>query len=379
MKILNIPLIISSVLDFNMDNALLSLAYLHSAGFTHKDLKILFERERNYQDVLDELSREKRETPWISQERRTKIQEKLRHGNIDILRKTIEDKAIVIVPMHDARYPERLRTIKQSPYFLYVRGNLHEEHIMLGVVGSRRNTHYGKKVLETLIPPILGVGWGIISGGAHGIDTLSHEIALANNGYTISVFGCGVDIYYPSHNRHLFDTIIEKWGALISIFPIGTKPEPYYFPIRNEVVAALSNGIIIPEAGLKSWTLITAWLALEHGRDVFAVPGDIFRETSAGTNMLIATWQAKCIQNAADILEEYFPNLNQLSTENTPEKTFENEEQKKIYHAILEWYDTPDSIWKNTSLSVELIIINLSLLEMEWYIHLSPGGKYEIT
>jgi DNA processing protein len=171
---------------------------------------------------------------------------------------------------------------------------------------------------------------------------------------------------------------LARWWALVSIFPIGTKSEAYMFPIRNEIVAALSDGIIIPEAGIKSGTLITAWLALEHGRDVFAVPWDIFRETSEWTNWLIARWEAKCICSAHDILEEYFPDISMTTASLFSEKEFASEEQKNIYSALSEWYNTPDQLWQNTQYSIDTIIMTLALLEMEWHIRLSRLGSYEL-
>ncbi len=261
---------------------------------------------------------------------------------------------------------------------LYVRWTLKEERKMLGIVGSRKNTQYGKKILEKIIPDLIFAGCGIVSGGAYGIDALSHEITLQNNGYTISVFGCSVDIYYPVQNTKLFDTILEKWWALVSIFPVWTEAESYMFPIRNEVVAALSDGIIIPEAGIKSGTLITAGLALEHGRDVFAIPGDIFRETSEWCNQLIARGEAQCIQNAWDILQEYFPQTTMTPISLFSEKEFASEEQKNIYNAIAQWSNTPDTLWQNTEYTIEIIILNLAMLEMEWHIRLWNSGKYDI-
>lgn len=362
-----------------MDKNLLHLAYLHSAGFTHKDLKNLFEVQENYEEVFQGFIWGKWiHTPWMTQERREKIISNLRKLDTTILQKIIKEKDITIITIQNNSYPKRLKTIKQAPYLLYIRGNLQETSLMLGVVWSRNSTNYGKKVLETIIPSIIHVDGTIVSGWAYGIDAISHEITLRENGYTISVFWCGVDIYYPSRNSHLFDAILEKWGALVSIFPIGTQPEPFYFPIRNEIVAALSDGIIIPEAGKKSGTLITAGLALEHGRDVFAIPGDIFRETSQWTNMLIATGQAKCIQYPSDILEEYFPNITQ-SPLFEEKKEFETLEQKEIYTAIEKWYSTPDSIWQNTEFTIDVIMINLALLEMNGYISLSPWWTYQIS
>ena len=356
-----------------------SLAYLHSAGFTHKDLKKIFESKENYDEVYEWLMKWSWiNTPWIPEERRIKILEKLKNLDIWKVWKIIQEKNIKLITIHNASYPEKLRTIKQAPYLLYVRWDLHEERKMLGIVWSRKNTSYGKKVLEKIIPELISAQCGIVSGWAYGIDAISHQITLDHGGYTISVFGCSVDILYPAQNIALFENILKSWGALVSIFPIGTKAESYMFPIRNEVVAALSDGIIIPEAGIKSGTLITATLALEHGRDVFAIPGDVFRETSEWTNQIIARWEAKCVVNASDILEEYFPNLSMTPMSLFSEKEFASPEQKEIYSAITEWYDTPDALGQNTDYSIDVIIMTLTLLEMDGHITLWGGGKYEI-
>ncbi len=314
----------------------------------------------------------------MTDDRRNKILEKLSKVDIIKIEKVIQEKNIEIVTIESEKYSEKLRTIKQSPYLLYVRGDLREERKMLGVVGSRRSTSYGKKILDKIIPELVHANCGIVSGGAHGIDALSHSITLESGGYTISVFGSGIDIFYPAQNTKLFEDIIAQWWALVSIFPIGTEPEAFNFPIRNEIVAALSDGIIIPEAASKSGTLITAQLALEHGRDVFAIPGDVFRETSMGTNNLIARGEAKCIQNATDILEEYFPNMTSTTISMFAEKNFEDEYQKNIYNTIIEWYNTPDSIWQNSSYTIDTIIMTLSLLEIDGHISLWAGGKYEV-
>ena len=314
----------------------------------------------------------------MTDDRRNKILEKLAKVDTSLIKNKIQEKNIQIITIESDLYPEKLKIIKQSPYLLYIRGNLREERKMLGVVGSRRSTSYGKKILDKIIPELVHAGCGIVSGGAHGIDALSHSITLESGGYTISVFGSGIDIFYPVENTKLFDDIISKWWALVSIFPNGTEPEPYHFPMRNEIVAALSDGIIIPEAASKSGTLITAQLALEHGRDVFAIPGDVFRETSTGTNGLIARGEAKCIQNATDILEEYFPNITSATISMFAEKNWDDEDQKNIYNIIIEWYNTPDSIWQNSEYTIDIIIMTLSLLEINGHIRLGSGGKYEV-
>jgi DNA processing protein len=356
-----------------------SLAYLHSAGLTHKDLKKICEYSQDYDEIYACLANNRWvPTPWMTPERRDKILTTLSSLDTESIDRIIEQKNIQLITIDSPLYPERLATIKQSPYFLYVRGDLRSERKMLGVVWSRKNTSYGKKVLEHIIPWLVKASCGIVSGGAHGIDAMSHEITVASGGYTVSVFGCGVEQYYPVENTRLFDSIIASDWALVSIFPIGTLPEPYHFPIRNEIVAALSDGIIIPEAAIKSGTLITAQLALDHGRDVFAAPGDIFRETSMGTNWLIARGEAKCITSATDILEEYFPNVTSTTISMFAEKVWEDDEQKAIYNIILDGYNTPDSIWQNSDYTIDTIVMTLTMLEIDGHIRLGVGGKYEI-
>lgn len=146
----------------------------------------------------------------MTDERRNKILEKLATIDIPKLEQVLASKNIDIITIKSGQYPAKLRTIKQSPYLLYVRGTLREERKMLGVVGSRRSTSYGRKILDTMIPDLVRAGCGIVSGGAHGIDAMSHEITVASGGYTISVFGSGVERYYPAENTRLFDSIITS-------------------------------------------------------------------------------------------------------------------------------------------------------------------------
>jgi DNA processing protein len=144
----------------------------------------------------------------MTADRRNKILEKIVTIDIPKLEQILREKNINIITAESSSFPEKLSVIKQAPYLLYVRGDLREERKMLGVVGSRRSTSYGRKILEKIIPELVRASCGIVSGGAHGIDAMSHEITLASCGYTISVFGCGVDQYYPIENTRLFDSII---------------------------------------------------------------------------------------------------------------------------------------------------------------------------
>lgn len=317
----------------------------------------------------------------MSEERKKKIIEKSRKVEEEKIRIYLEAKNIWIIHWFHEEYPEKLRNIGHAPFLLYVRWKLRSDLPLIGVVWSRKNTPYAKKILDKIIPDIIHTGVWVISGWASWVDTIAHDLTLENNGYTMAIFGTGIDRCYPASNKTLFEKIIANNGALISHFPLGTGPELYNFPIRNEIVAALSNGILIPEAALSSGTLITAQLALEHGRDVFATPGDIDRITSEGTNMLIASGQAKCVRCAEDILEEYF-DVTGISSGMTPiiktSPTFSNEEEKNIYEAIENKIQQVDDIIKHTGLSMTDVLMNLTMLEISGNIKLDEMGRYNI-
>ncbi|MFH1676586.1 MAG: DNA-processing protein DprA, partial [bacterium] len=202
------------------------------------------------------------------------------------LGKITED--IRIVTYFDCDYPEPLRDMFDPPPVLYVRGNISfnfKESI--SIVGSRDATEYGLMITDQFSHQLSGWGFTIISGGARGIDSTAHRSALNCGGKTIAVFGCGQDVIFPAENAKLFAQIAEK-GMIISEFPMGTIPEKFNFPARNRIIAALGRGTLIVEAGEKSGALITAELAAQIGRDVFAIPGRLTDSLSKGTNMLIA-------------------------------------------------------------------------------------------
>lgn len=200
-------------------------------------------------------------------------------------------------------YPSRLREIYDYPPVLYVRGDLlPEDECCLAVVGTRRATVYGRQVTEEIVSDLARNGITIVSGLARGIDSIAHRAALETGARTIAVFACGLDIVYPAENAKLAREIIEH-GALISEYPLGTKPKADNFPRRNRIMSGLSLGVLVIEAGESSGALITANQALEQNREVFAVPGSILSPASRGTNHLIQEG-AKLVRNYVDILEE---------------------------------------------------------------------------
>jgi DNA processing protein len=202
----------------------------------------------------------------------------------------------------DTDYPPRLLTIDLPPPVLYVRGSLDEaDDLALAIVGTRRASAYGRQVTHELAAQLARNGVTIVSGLAKGIDGEAHRAALEAGGRTIAVLASGVDIVYPAEHRGLAHEISQQ-GALVSDYPLGTNPEAGNFPPRNRIISGLAMGVLVTEAGIKSGALITSNYALEQGRDVFAVPGNITAKGSDGTNMLIQEG-AHAVRSAQDVLE----------------------------------------------------------------------------
>lgn len=364
-----------------MEQQNFSLIYLLQSGYTHADIKTLFiswiispewvwEKTKTWENPLE-----------LPESRMTKIREKQKKVDESQIHAYLKEKDIRVVSIHDEHYPEKLKSIKHAPSFFFLRGTLKNSLPMISVVWSRKHTPYAEKILRRILPDIIHAGIWIVSGWATGVDSLWHEIALENHGYTIAIFGTWIDRCYPPNNKKLFESIIDHWGAVISHFPLWTGPELYNFPIRNELVAGLSNGVFIPEAWLSSGTLITAQLALEHGRDVFSVPGDIDRITSEGTNMLISSGQAKCVRCSGDILEEYF-DLKSIGQWMTPivktPPTFSTEVEKVLYENIEKWYSSIDELLRETQLDMTDILTTLAMLEIAGHVNMDEMGRYQI-
>ncbi len=211
-----------------------------------------------------------------------------------------------IITLKDDDYPKRLNDIYDPPALLYVRGGLRrEDGLAVAIVGSRKTAPYGRWITEKIGEDLARHGVTVVSGMARGIDSVAHKGAIQGGGRTIAVLGCGVDVIYPSENRSLFHQIIEH-GAVLSEFPMGSPPESGHFPKRNRIISGLSMGVVIVQASAESGSLITAGYALEQGRDVFAVPGNVGAEGSRGTNRLIKDG-AKLVESSEDILEEILP------------------------------------------------------------------------
>ncbi|UCH43383.1 MAG: DNA-processing protein DprA [Dehalococcoidales bacterium] len=223
--------------------------------------------------------------------------------SLDSEMEKLDRYGVSAVTFHDPAYPARLKEIYDYPPLLYIRGSLlPEDEWCLAVVGTRRATIYGKQVTEELVTDLAQSKITVVSGLARGIDTVAHRSALEAGGRSIAVFACGLDIVYPGENADLARRLQEH-GALVSEYPLGTKPRAENFPRRNRIMSGMSLGVLVFEAGETSGAMITANLALEQNREVFAVPGSILSNASRGTNHLIQEG-AKLVRDYRDILEE---------------------------------------------------------------------------
>ncbi|MBI1978274.1 MAG: DNA-protecting protein DprA [Candidatus Omnitrophica bacterium] len=219
-----------------------------------------------------------------------------------------KEKIQIISPLHPS-YPKNLAAIYDPPLILYVKGNLIlEDEVAIAIVGSRHATSYGYRVAGRFAEELTERGVTIVSGFARGIDGEAHRGALRRKGRTIAVFGCGLDVVYPKEHASLYEEILSNQGIVMSEFPLGTIPQAFNFPQRNRIIAGLSMGVLVVEASQRSGSLITARLAMEEGREVYAIPGPIDSITSSGVNKLIQNG-AKLVTSPNDILEDIAPQV----------------------------------------------------------------------
>lgn len=280
-----------------------------------------------------------------------------------------------VVTYGDANYPEGLRQIHDPPMVLYLRGlDIPQKVAFVAIVGSRNPTSYGLRASENLGQGLARRGVGIVSGLARGIDAAAHWGCLGGHGFTAAVLGTGIDTIYPASNKKLFEEIAKK-GAVLSEFPPGTPPEPRNFPIRNRVISGLSRGVIVVEATMNSGSLITASVALEQGREVFAVPGSIQSFKSRGSHFLIKQG-AKLVENSDDVLDELglnYPFAQKTDTFKTLPSPPTDEWEQKVYEFIGDYPIHIDEIARETRLEPSVVSAALLRMELRGAVRQLPG------
>jgi DNA processing protein len=231
----------------------------------------------------------------------------------------IERRGVRVITAFDPEYPPLLLEIADPPFALFAAGSLERLRLpAVSVVGSREATRYGRDVAQRLARELSAVGVAVVSGFARGVDAAAHEAALDGPGGTVAVLGCGLDVDYPREHRRLRERVAASGGLFLTEHPPGEEPRPQNFPIRNRIIAGLASGVVVVEASKRSGSLITARLAADFGRDVFAVPGSIFSDTSAGAHALLRDGAILCT-GTEDVLAELFPSLGKLGAVVTPD------------------------------------------------------------
>lgn len=293
---------------------------------------------------------------------------------------TIKSQNIKLITILDENYPSRLNYIDDKPNVIYVKGNIIEEdNLAIGIVGSRKCTSYGKWATEKFTKELVDMDITIISGLASGIDAVAHDTALKNCGRTIAVLGNGIDKIYPNKNKELYKEI-EKSGAVITEFPLGTQPLAYNFPQRNRIISGMSLGVIVIEAQEKSGSLITATHALNQGKDVFALPGNINSLFSKGTNKLIRDG-ARPLLEIDDIIEEIYE-LRELKNKKRQRNVINfsdySEIEIKIIKCIEEQPAHCDEIAYKTGLDISSVASILTILELKGIVKEIGGRVFTI-
>jgi DNA processing protein len=296
------------------------------------------------------------------------------------LRRIREFGCRVVIPA-DEEYPELLRHIYDPPIVLYVKGTLlPRDKNAVAVVGSRRTTHYGQECARRLAYQLAYCGVTVVSGGARGIDTAAHQGALAAKGRTVAVLGTGINLVFPPENAELFERIAAH-GALVTQFPFNRPADKQTFPIRNRLVAGMTLGTVVVEADLHSGALITAGMAVDLGRQVFAVPGRIDSPQSKGCHDLIKKG-AKLCEGAEDVLSEFeylFPTSNRppgpAETGTLPALSLSESEQRVL--ELLGAEETAvDEVIRRSGLPASAVSVALLSLEMKRLVRQLPGKLY---
>lgn len=290
----------------------------------------------------------------------------------------IERTGVRLITAFEEEFPRLLRETADPPFVLYALGRIERLRLpAVAVVGSREASRYGRDVASRLGRELSGAGVTVVSGFARGIDASAHEAALEGPGGTIAVLGCGLDVDYPRENARLKDRLAAQ-HLLLSEYPPGTEPRPQNFPIRNRIIAGLSSGVVVVEASRRSGSLITARLAADFGRDVFAVPGSIFSDTSSGTHELLRDGAILC-RGAEDVLAELFPSVGAPQRVPAAAPLDLSPEARRVFEALTrEESLSAEELAQALDLPAATILATLFELEGTGFASTVEGGRYGI-
>jgi DNA processing protein len=310
-----------------------------------------------------------------------------RNGGASTSRRFVDDQlsrlnkvGARVVTLWDREYPSNLKRIYDPPPFLFVQGKITEsDHPSIAIVGTRSPTAYGVQLAESFGAGLADLGITIISGLARGIDTCAHAAALRTGGRTIAVIGSGVDVIYPPENKHLAERILAS-GAIISEFPMGAKPDAGNFPRRNRIISGISIATLVVETGIDGGAMITASMALDQNRQVFALPSPINPKRKSGTNLLIKESRAMLTETTEDILTELAPHLKRLAKFQDRSRSMKPPDltlfEQRLYEALPDNPIHIDALAAHAGLSTSDALVHLLSMEFKGLVRQLPGKLF---
>lgn len=335
-------------------------------GISCKKKQYICERVKDAEELynIEETALKKLE---IDEECCHKILQSVKEWKLEQEYEKLQKEGVKCITIRDTAYPAKLKNISSSPYAIYVRGKLPEEQVLsVAIVGARQCSYYGEKMAKEYAESIAGAGFQIISGMARGIDGISQKAALEAGGKSYGVLGCGVDVCYPREHFGLY-TELEKRGGIISEQPLGMQPLPQFFPARNRIISGLADVVLVIEAKEKSGSLITADMALEQGKDVYALPGPADSRLSLGCHNLIRQG-AGILLSPKDLLSELGIFYNEKIKKTTENKILLESPEKLVYSCLDFHPKSLGELLTATNQTVSLLMSSLISLELKGYI-----------
>ncbi|MCM8770349.1 MAG: DNA-processing protein DprA [Candidatus Omnitrophica bacterium] len=360
------------------------LVGLNCIDLGYRRFKRLLEHFGSLQKIIQASGDELRRTEGIGEKLASSITS-IKNQDLEKEFEAVRKLNLKIITINDRNYPQNLKEIYDPPILLYVKGDFApQDERGIAIVGSRRASFYGLNCAERFAFELAGFGFTIISGMARGVDTAAHKGALKQKGRTIAVMGSGFEHIYPPENKELVEKISQN-GAVISEFPLAVLPHPHNFPRRNRIISGLSRGVLVIEAARNSGALITADFALEQGREVFSLPGEIDSVNSCGTNFLIKQG-AKLVSCVEDIIEELNIDFRNIAEGISPRKEEDkiseskdrelDKEEKMVYRNLSRQPLTVDEICDVCNEDVSKIMAVLSRLQLKRMVQQLPGKRF---
>ncbi len=351
---------------------------LSGTGLGFRKIKLLYDHYGSLKEAWDAPAKELSRLSWLNQSTIERLLEQKKTIEPDNLLEKLDKSGVEALYYFHPDYPSILRQINDPPLVLYTKGKFRacNFNCAVGIVGTRKPSAYGERLAKSLAKDLAQDGVLIVSGMAYGVDSLAHWGAVESGGMTVAVLGCGVDLCYPSSNKPLYNAILEKeCGAIVSEYFPGSQPQKWHFPARNRIISGLSQAVAVIEAGESSGALITAHLAFEQSREVFAIPGRVDSSTSIGTNSLIAKNIAHLLRDHNDILKEM--GWASKNTENGVATAVALQGRElDVYDLISNEPSHFDYLIEKTGMNTGELSAILTMLELAGVISKLPGDWY---